>query len=375
MTSGSVTIVGCGLIGGSMGMALKRRRPEMELTCLDVSENLPAISAAGFADRVGVLDNAEDILSGSELVILAMPVEVILEQLEIIAPHLKMGAVVTDVGGTKVEIAAEAERVLPDGVHFIGGHPIAGSENSGVQAADPLLFKGNVYVLCPNPDTPAPALIKLIDLVEDLMALPLTIEPEEHDRILAMVSHVPQLLSIALVHAALEEDSFHSLLDVTVGRGFLDLTRIAASRFEPWKGVLKTNRRSISDALDRLEESLSAVRKSLEDDDLSELWTQVSARRRKMTPEILLRKRKPDLRLLIDQHDERILKALSDRMRSVRQMGELKADQDAPVYDPGRERRLLNARREWGRALGIPSDLIDELFEVIVRHSRNMQSR
>ena len=118
---------------------------------------------------------------------------------------------------------------------------------------------------------------------------------------------------------------------------------------------------------------MSVVRKALDDDNLSGIWNQVSERRRKMTPENLVRKRKPDLRLLIDQHDERILKALSDRMRSVKQMGELKANQDAPVYDPDRERRLLNARREWGRALGIPSDLIDELFEVIVRYSRQMQ--
>ncbi len=373
MVEKRATIIGCGLIGGSVGMALARQRTDWTIAALDLPENLPAIDDVGFAEFTGTLADAADVLPESALVVLATPVEVILESIRIIAPHLKAGTVVTDVGGTKREIVEQARQALPPGVVFIGGHPIAGSENDGIRAADPLLFKERVYVLCPEPETPPEALLMLLDLVEDLLAVPLTLDAEEHDRILAMVSHVPQLLSIALVHAALEEDNVHRLLDVTVGRGFLDLTRIAASSFEQWEGVLEQNRAAIFSALDRFERSVSFVRESLNKGELAEPWNAVSGARRRMTPETVPRKRTPDLRLLIDQHDERILKALSDRISTVKQVGKLKSAQSTAVHDPDRERRLLAARREWGGALGIPAALIDDLFEVIVKHSRAMQ--
>ncbi len=375
MTEPRIGIIGCGLIGGSIGLALKRNRTAATISCLDLRENLGAITESGFADFVGTLDDAPQMLPNCEVVILATPVEVILELLPRIAPHLTAGTVVTDVGGTKQAITEQAGRVLSADIVFIGGHPIAGSENAGIGAADPLLFKDRVYALCPRPDTPAPALLTLLDIVEDLRAVPLTIEPDEHDRILAMVSHLPQLLSIALVHAAMEADSFHSMLEMTAGRGFLDLTRIAASGFDQWEGVLKTNREAIAHALDRLERSVRTVRQALDDDDLAPLWSAVSDKRRTMTAQSRPLKRKPDLRLLIDACDERLLKALSDRLRAVDRMGQLKADASAPVYDPDRERRLFTARREWGKTLGIPDALIDGLFEVIVDHSKKLQRK
>jgi prephenate dehydrogenase len=374
MNDKTLTIIGCGLIGGSIGMALRRRRADWRIACLDKRENSRSIHESGFADFTGTLDDASEVLPQSSLVILASPVEVILEHLVSISPHLASGAVVTDVAGTKVEVMERAGEVIPERAFFVGGHPIAGSENSGIAAADPLLFKSRVYAVCPQPDTPAPALLMVLDMVEDLMALPLTIEPEEHDRVLAMVSHVPQLLSIALMHAALEQDSSHRLLDMASGRAFLDLTRIAGSSLEPWKGIFQTNRAFISAGLDRLEQSLATVRKALDRDDLDYLWNEVSTQRRKMTPSSRPVKRKLDLRLAIDQYDERILKALSDRFRAVRRIGDLKADQTAPVYDPDRERRLMNARHEWGKALGIPTELIDDLFEVVLRYSKDLQS-
>lgn len=344
-----------------------------EVSALDLPEALPAIQEAGFADVLGTISDAAELLEGRELVILATPVERIPEVLEILAPHLEAGQVVTDIGGAKSAVVERARGIMPPGVPFIGGHPIAGSETAGIEFADPLLFKGRVYVLCPEADSPPEALLLLIDMVEDLMAVPLTLEPEEHDRILATVSHVPQLLSIALVHTVLEEDSLHHLMDVTVGPGFLNLTRIAASSFEQWKGVLELNRKAISGALDRFEQSLSLVRDALARGDLVDLWDVVSHARRRMTSSGASRMRTPDLRLVIDGQDERILKALSDRLRTVKQVGALKAKRSQAPHDPDRERRLLTARREWGRALGIPRGLVDDLFEVIVEHSRGLQ--
>ena len=373
MAKRRVTIVGCGLIGGSLGMALKRSRSEWDISALDLPEALPAIREAGFAEFVGTMEDASETLAKSALIVLAAPVELIPQTMKLLVPHLREGTLVTDVGGAKRAIVESARETLPPGVVFIGGHPIAGSEGTGVGAANPLLFKGRVYVLCPEPDTPAESLLLLIDLVEDLLAVPLTLDPEEHDRIMAMVSHAPQLLSIALVHAAMEEDSVHRLLDVTVGPGFLDLTRIAASSFEQWRGVLDLNRDVILAALDRFERSLAFVRESLAHGELADLWKSVSGARRRMTPAVPSRKRTPDLRLLIDKHDERILKALSDRLSTVKQLGVLKTQRSEAVYDPGRERRLFAARVEWGRALGLPEEVVHELFEVIVKHSRAAQ--
>jgi len=375
MAEKRVTIVGCGLIGGSIGMALKRSPSDWVISALDLPEALPAIREAGFADHVGPIEGAPEVLSKSTLVVLATPVELIPETMRLLAPHLKKGTLVTDVGGAKRAIMEYALEILPPGVVFIGGHPIAGSEQLGTGAADPLLFKSRVYVLCPEPATPGESLLLLIDMVEDLLAVPLTLEAEEHDCVMAMVSHVPQLLSIALVHAAMEEDNTHRLLDVTAGPGFLDLTRIAASSFEQWRGTLELNGEAIIVALDAFERSLAFVREALAKGNLVDLWQSASAARRRLAPEVYPRKRKPDLRLLIDQADERILKAASDRLSTVRMVGDIKARRSEATYDPDRERRLFATRLEWGRALGLPPEMVEELFEVIVKHSKAAQER
>ena len=369
-----VTVLGCGLIGGSMCLALKRSHPEWTITALDRSEQVPAMVEAGVADLYGVFEEAEAHLPESSIVILATPVEVILEQLEQIAPHLREGTIVTDVGSAKSPIMERARDVLPDGVFFIGGHPIAGSEVSGVQAADPLVFKERVYVLCPFYDTPAEALLTLIEMAEDLLAWPVTIEPEEHDRVMAMVSHVPQLLSVALFKAAVDDDSGHGMLDLLAGRGFLGLTRLAASDFKVWNGILQTNLPSIRRAFDRLEKSLEAVRFEMDRGELAGMWKPLSQRRREMGLERLPRMRLPEWRQLIDRCDEEILRALSHRIRVASRIGELKRHQDSPVSDPDRERRMMAKRHLWAKTLDVPTGLVDELFDIIMKYSIRTQS-
>lgn len=374
MADMKATVLGCGLIGGSICLALKRRRPEWEFTALDRAEHVPTMMEAGVADVYGSIEDAADHVPEANLVVLAAPVEGILEQLEHIAPHLRAGTVVTDVGSVKSPILERARKVLPSEVCFIGGHPIAGSEVSGVQAADPLMFKGRAYVLCPYYDTPADALLFLIDIVEDLLAWPVTIEPEEHDRVMAMVSHVPQLLSVALLKAAIEDDTGHGMLDLLAGRGFLGLTRLAASDFEVWQGILATNAPPIAEAFDRLERTLKVVRSEMERGELAESWEQVSRRRREMGMERLPRMRLPEWRRLIDRCDEEILRALSDRIRVASRVGKLKQHRDSPVVDPDRERRMMAKRQEWAKTLDLPASLVDELFAVILKHSRQTQA-
>ena len=242
MKTKKITIIGCGLIGGSIALALRRRRPEWSVTCLDVPARLPAIREAAVADEVGAMEDLAAHVPDSSLVLIATPIQSVLETAARLRPHLRPGSIVTDVASTKKRIMEEAQSLMPPDVHFIGGHPMAGSEHAGVEAADPLLFSDRVYILCPYADTPPDALLQLMDLAEDLLALPITVDPGEHDRIMAIVSHLPQLISVALMHAAQAGDAEHAMLDKLAGRGFLDMTRLAASEFAMWQGILKTNR-------------------------------------------------------------------------------------------------------------------------------------
>ena len=369
-----ITILGCGLIGGSIALALKRRRPECTLACLDLPERIPAIREAGISDQIGTMEDLSIHIPGSAIVILAMPVQSVLDTIAQLGPFLREQTIVTDVGSTKKRIMAEAPKLLPAGVHFIGGHPMAGSERSGVEAADPLLFSDRVYALCPYPDTPSSALLTMIELVESLLALPITIDPDEHDRIMATVSHLPHLISVALMHAALAGDAEHEMMDKLAGRGFLDMTRLAASDYGIWKGILETNAEAISQAIHRFNKSLSFISGGMLEGEKAIAWESAAKHRRKMGPESLTRPRKHDLRGMIDRHDKQILTALGHRIENVRKIGKLKVSQSAPIVDPDREKRMMAQREEWGASLGLPRELVEELFAVIMKHSARIQT-
>ena len=369
-----ITIIGCGLIGGSMALALKRRRPEHTVACLDLPERIPAILEAGVADQVGTLEELSSHIPESSIVMLATPVQSVLTTIALLGPFLREHTIVTDVGSTKKRIMAEAQKLLPAGVHFIGGHPMAGSEHSGVESADPLLFSDRVYVLCPYPDTPSEALLSLLDFVESLLALPITIDPEEHDRIMAMASHLPQLISVALMNAALAGDAEHAMLEKLAGRGFLDMTRLAASDYGMWEGILETNKEAVEQAVAQFGRSLSFLSGGISGNEIGIAWEQAGKRRRKMGPDSLARPRKHDLRSMIDRYDKQLLAALGHRIEMARKIGKLKMSQAAPVVDPDRERRLMQQRREWGKSLSLPEELVDELFAVILKHSSRIQA-
>lgn len=369
-----ITIIGCGLIGGSIALALKRRRPEYTIVCLDLPDRIPAIREAGVSDQIGTIDDYAEHLPDSSVVILATPVQSVLETVAALSPFLREGTIVTDVGSTKKQIMAEAPRVLPAGVHFIGGHPMAGSEHSGVESADPLLFSDRVYMLCPYSDTPPDALLTLMELVESLGATPMTIDPEEHDLIMAMVSHLPQLISVALMHAAQAGDAEHEMLDTLAGRGFLDMTRLAASDYGIWKGILENNAEAIGLAASRFRESFAFISEGMLQSDAAAAWEKAGRMRRKMGPETLARPRKQDLRNVIDRYDKQILSALAHRMNTARKIGKLKKHQAAPVTDIDREKRMMRQRKDWGQSLGLPEDLIEDIFAVIVKHSSRIQA-
>ncbi len=369
-----ITIIGCGLIGGSIALALKRRRPEYTVACVDLPERIPAIREAGVADTVATLEEASSHVSESAIVLIATPVQSVLPTIAAVAPFLKEQTIVTDVGSTKKYIMENAQKLLPPGVHFIGGHPMAGSERSGVEAAEPLLFSDRVYVLGPDAETPPDALLQLLDLAESLLAQPITIDPEEHDRIMAIVSHLPQLIAVALMRAALAGDASHGMLTRLAGRGFLDMTRLAASDYGIWEGILEANREAVNLAIEQFGQSLALIRQAIAGKQLGITWEEAARNRRKMGPDSLPRPRKHDLRTLIDRYDKQMLAALGHRIETARKIGKIKKSQAAPIVDPDRERRLLQQRKDWGKSLSLPEDLVEELFSVILKHSSRIQA-
>jgi len=256
-----IGIVGVGLIGGSLGLALKKDAPTLRILGIGrMAERLD------LARRMGALDEyATDLeaLRDCDLVILATPVESILDLLEKIGGHLHHAAVVTDVGSTKRVICERAWRALPASVEFIGGHPVAGREVAGVENSLPGLFRGAPYVLCPRPGVGCLNLGRMQTVVEILGARLFVMTPEEHDSAIAWVSHLPQIISTALANVAGDQRT-----DIS-GSGLRDMLRLAGSPYSIWQGIFQTNRDNIDCALEQFIRYLERVRILLRDGSVS----------------------------------------------------------------------------------------------------------
>lgn len=264
-----IALLGVGLIGGSLGLAWKRHRPELTITGYDEPEVLEEALRRGAIDQRAADPVAA--VGGADLVVLAAPIGAILRLMEAVAPHLEAGAVVTDVGSVKTPIAEHARRVLPAANPFIGGHPMAGSEKGGIAHADAFLFENATYVLAPPPDVRVEALAErypgLARLVQATGARLLVLEAERHDHIAATVSHLPQLLAVTLMNAAAEANAEDGAFLRLAAGGFRDMTRIASSPFAMWRDVLVANRGPILDALGRFAMAFQRTRNRLIEDD------------------------------------------------------------------------------------------------------------
>lgn len=269
-----IAILGTGLIGGSLGLAWRQRRDD----CVIIG-----------CDRPGVLDDAEargaidakaadpaTAVTDADLVVLATPLATALRLLEQIAPHLSEGTLVTDVASVKAPIVAQARDVLSPDTPFVGGHPMAGSEEQGIGHATPILFENAAYVLCPLDVRSEEAALTqthatLVDLITATGARPLILDAQAHDRIAAAVSHLPQLLAVALMNTVGEaDDNDDQMLQLAAG-GFRDMTRIASSPFAMWRDILIGNQGPILDVLGHFTRRLQALRNRLIEEDLNAL--------------------------------------------------------------------------------------------------------
>lgn len=260
---GKVAVVGVGLIGGSLCLSWRRRDLVREVWGVDRSpEVLEEARRRGAVDRA-TLDLGEGV-AGAELVVLATPVETILRIGEEELPRvLSPNALVTDVGSTKGEICRRLSRALAGRGVFIGGHPLAGSEDQGIAAAHPHLFENAVFVLTPSEGTPEGALRDLAALVSTTGAEVVFMDPDLHDRVVAMVSHLPQMVAVALVNAVERaSEAIPGLMDMAAG-GFRDTTRITSSPPDIWKDILLTNREAALEALALFRENLGRIEEAV----------------------------------------------------------------------------------------------------------------
>lgn len=249
-------ILGTGLLGGSIGLALKKG--ELATKIIGVSRQETSLRAAL---TMGAIDEGEqDILKaiqGADLIVLATPVGVILENLSEIARHVRRGCIVTDVGSTKLSIVEAAEKHFPPHVLFVGSHPMAGSEKSGVAHASVDLFKGARCFVTPTAKTNRLAKDKVKHLWTMLGAHVEFMDPAKHDEILAYVSHLPHLVAFALMRAIPDEFVAHGAV------GLRDTTRVAASSSQMWNDICIANSRNILKSIDDMARSLAELRKAV----------------------------------------------------------------------------------------------------------------
>jgi prephenate dehydrogenase len=260
-----VAIVGVGLIGGSLGLRWRQSRAVGHVVGYGrTPANLERAVQLGAIDEAA--PDLSTALAGAEVIVLAAPIGACLAMAEEVARLAEPGALITDVGSTKAAIEqAMAEALAPRAAEphppaFIGGHPMAGAERGGVEAADPYLFENAVWVLCPGRCAPPEAVGRLRPLVEATGAHVVLLDPVQHDRRVAAISHLPQLVAVALAEVAGEGEAADPGLLALAGGGFRDTTRIAQSPAEMWLDVLATNRGPVLENLDRMQARLAALR-------------------------------------------------------------------------------------------------------------------
>ena len=259
-----ITIIGLGLIGGSIGLALKKAGlGEVELVGHDRER-----SAETKAERMGAIDKGEHNLpravQGAGMVIIATPVLAVREVMQQIAPDLAEGAVVTDTASTKAHVMSWANEFLPQHVSFVGGHPMAGKEDQGIENADVELFKDKAYCICPSVDASEAAVKSVVGLAQLIGAEPMFLDAAEHDIYAAAVSHLPLMVASALFNLLRTSPSW-SDMSLLASSGLKDTTRLASGDPRMAHDIWVTNREALIHWLERMEGELHRFRDILQD--------------------------------------------------------------------------------------------------------------
>ncbi|MFW6113458.1 MAG: prephenate dehydrogenase/arogenate dehydrogenase family protein [Actinomycetota bacterium] len=278
-------IVGTGLIGGSLGMALREEGSvgkvlgyDEEAGMLEEAVRRGAVEAAA--------DGLVDIAERCDLICVAVPVRSIPRVIASLAGSLKPGTTVSDVGSVKETVVKAAVDIIPGQCHFIGGHPLTGSEQRGVEFADPMLLKEAYYVLTPTGECDAEAYSRLHTLLTSIGARVIAMEPGQHDRAMSVVSHLPHIMATSLMNLALGRAEEYPLLRLAAG-GFRDMTRIAASSSSIWLDILMENREAVEESLEECVDTMRRIADMLEEgreEKLVEWMEEASSGRQNLAP-------------------------------------------------------------------------------------------
>jgi cyclohexadieny/prephenate dehydrogenase len=258
-----IALIGIGLIGSSIAHAARRANLASHIAgYAKRPETLARAKAVGFADSLH--SDIGGCVANADLVVLAAPVGAFAGLAPEIAPHLKKDAILTDVGSVKTAVIRDVGPHVPEGVHFIPGHPIAGTEQSGPEAGFPELFDGRWCILTPPPGTDEEAVAKLQEFWRRCGSNVEVMDPKHHDLVLAITSHVPHLIAYNIVGTAadLETVTQSEVIKYSAG-GFRDFTRIAASDPTMWRDVFLNNREAVLEMLGRFNEDLSALARAI----------------------------------------------------------------------------------------------------------------
>ena len=279
-----ITIIGTGLIGGSLALALKKKKFAGRIVGCDREATLEKARMCGAIDTGS--SNPGDAVHGSQLVVLATPVLAIVDLIDRVGPSLSAKALLTDVGSTKATVVEHATKVFGKNVgkRFLAGHPMAGKELSGVDYADPDLFQNAVWFLTPLPgqNLNEGLFAEFAGWIDQIGARIAMLPADEHDRLCAWISHLPQMISTALAAALVQEFGAQAPLLPAGGRALQEMTRVSASPYSMWRDVAITNKKNIEDALCKVEQRLAHIRENLASRELAEEFEQAHQLRRPM---------------------------------------------------------------------------------------------
>jgi prephenate dehydrogenase len=288
-----ITIVGTGLIGGSLGLALRKHKFAGRIVGCDRDAALEKARNRGAID--GGTSNPADAVRGSQVIVLATPVLAILDLIDRLGPALPARALLTDVGSTKATVVERAVKVFGSNApkRFLAGHPMAGKESSGVDYADPDLFHNAVWFITPLPKQSLNdgLLCEYASWIDRIGARIAMLPAAEHDRLCAWISHVPQMISTALAAALVDEFGAEAPLLPAGGRALQEMTRISASPYSMWRDIAISNQKNLESALWKVEQRLAHIRENLATRELAEEFERahqlkkVTSRKRELPPE------------------------------------------------------------------------------------------
>jgi prephenate dehydrogenase len=263
MDYSKITVIGLGLIGGSLAWALKRAGNVGEVYGVDIDDG-----AIDYAIREHIIDvGSTDLRAGvnnADVVVIATYVGIIPKIAKSLASILSPDTTVTDVGSVKAKVVTEIENLLPKDVSFVGGHPIAGTERSGIFQASSELFKGKKCILTPTVNTSDESLVRVRKLWESVGAKVYTMTPEDHDRVFAYVSHLPHTVAYALLNSVASREGRTAEIFHFAGGGLKDFTRIGESSPEMWSDIFMANRENVLAAIVDFKKEIEKIRVTIE---------------------------------------------------------------------------------------------------------------